>query len=132
MALWRKTLRSPIPAPSPASTSEDEITQLEEAFHDARQTVGAMGREVASIQRMMDIRGREISECAKIRELDELHRTIESLRHRVDVRDSDTIGTPSYEHERQPVPMYYGKRKDLSAFLNVFLNWACPKTSKQH
>ena len=83
------------------------MTQLEETVLDVRQTVGAMGREVASIQRMMDIRGREISECAKIRERDKLHRAIGGLRRRVDARDSEAIGTPSHEHERQPVPMYY-------------------------
>ena len=47
---------------------------------------------------MMDIRGREISKCAKIRELDEF--PIESLRRRVDARDSKAMGTPSHEDER--------------------------------
>ena len=78
------------------------------ALNDERQTVGSMSREKASIQRVMEIRGREISEFAKVRELDEPHR------HRVDTREHETVRTQSGEHERNPIPMYYGKRKDLS------------------
>jgi len=111
-------------APSPASASEDRITVLEEALNDVRQTMGSMKREMASMQRVLDIRGHEISEYAKVRELDELHRTIENLRRRIDVRDSETVGIPSQEQEKQPIPVYYGKRKDLSAFLTLFFNWA--------
>ena len=108
--------RSPVPAPSSSSTSE-------EAFDDVRQAIGSLKREMASMQRVIEIRGREISEYAKVRELDELHKTIESLRRRINVRDSEALGTPSHE-ENQPIPIYYGKRKDLSAFFTLFFNWA--------
>ena len=105
------TSRSPVSAPSPASALEDRIALLEEALNDGRQNMGSMKKEMASMQRVY-VRGREISEYVKVRELDELHRTVETLRRRIDVRDSEVVGTPSQE-EKQPIPMYYGKRKDL-------------------
>ena len=105
--------KSPAPAPSPPSASEDRFAVLEEALSDVRQSLGVLRREVASIQR----------EYVKVRELDELHRTVESLRRRIGGRDSEAVGTPSHE-EKQPIPVYYSKRKDLSAFLTLFFNWA--------
>jgi len=53
--------------------------------------MGFMKRKMASMQRVLDVRGREISEYVKVRELDELHRTIEK-RRRMDVRDSKAVG----------------------------------------
>ena len=92
--------------------------------------MGTMSRKIASIQRVLDVRGREISEYAKVRELDELLRTIETLRRRIDVRNSEALGTPSREQEKQPIPVYYGKRKDLSVFLTLFFNWAVSQNVK--
>jgi len=75
---WCKTWSTKVPSfcPQPSSTSEDRLTILEEALNDVRQTVGSMSREIASIKRVMEIRGREISDFAKVREVDELHRAI--------------------------------------------------------
>ena len=76
--------------------------------------MGILRRDMGSIHR----------EYAKVRELDGLHRIVEGLRRRIDGRDSDAIRTHTSEQERNPIPMYYGKRKDLSAFLTLFFNWA--------
>ena len=69
----------------------------------------------------MEIRGHEIRRYVKIEELEELRRSLEDVRQ---ARINEHVRTPSHEHERQPVPIYYGKGKDLSAFLNLFFNWA--------
>ena len=97
---------------------------LEEALHDVRQSMGFMKREMASIQRVLDVRGHEISEFVKVREFNELHRSLEVLKQRVSSRDSEQTRTQPGEKERNPIPMYHGKRKDLSAFLKLFFSWA--------
>lgn len=63
---------------------------------------------IASIQRVMENRGSEISEFAQIRELDELTRNFENLRHRENTRNNETSRTQS-EQEMNPILMYYGK-----------------------
>ena len=127
------TPRTPVPVPSPASASVDRLTQLEDAPQDVRRTltgrIESMDREIASAHRILEIRGHEMRGYAKIEELDELRRSLEDVRQ---ARSSEHVRTPSHEHEMQLVPMYYGKRKDLSAFLNLFATGPCPKTSKQH
>ena len=119
-----ETPRSPVPVPIPASTSEDRLTPLEDALQDVMHTltsrIESLGREIASVQRVLDTRGQESHEYAKVRELDEPHRNINNLRRRVEARDSEATRTPSHDHERQPIPAYYGKS---SAFLTLFFNW---------
>ena len=99
--------KSPAPAPSSASALDDRIAVLEEALTDVRESMGVLRREVASMQRVLDIRGREISEFIKVRE-------------------REAVGTPSKD-EKQPIPVYYGKRFLLSSSTGL-----CPKTWKQH
>ena len=120
------TPRSPVPALNPASTSEDRLTQLEDALQDVRlnshERFESINREIAGIHIVLEARGHEMKGYAKIEELDELRRRLENVRQ---ARSSEHVRTSSHDHERQqPVPMYYGKRKDLSAFLNLFLHWA--------
>ena len=66
---------------------------------------------------------------AKVEELGELGRSLENVRQ---IRGSEHARTPSLEHEMRIIPMYYDKRKALSAFVNLFFYWAVSKTSKQH
>ena len=119
--------KSPAPAPSLSPASEDKITMLEEALSDVRKTVGVLRREMTSMQRVLDVRGHEISEFVKVREFNELHRNLEVLKQRIDAGETEAVGTPSKE-DKQPIPVYHGKRKDLSAFLTLFLTGLCPKT----
>ena len=116
--------KSPAPAPSPASASDDRIAMMDEALIDVRQTVGVLKREMASMQRVLDVRGHEINEFVRVREFNELHRNLEMLKQRVDTRETEGGRTHLGEKERNPIPMYHGKRKDLSAFLTLFFNWA--------
>ena len=76
------------------------------------------------MQGVLDIRGREISEFVKVREFNELHRNLEMLKQRVDTRETEGARTHSGEKERNPIPIYHGKRKDLSAFPKLFFSWA--------
>ena len=57
--------KSPAPAPSLFPASEDEVTMLEEALSDVRHTVGVLRREMASMQRVLDVRGHEATSGAK-------------------------------------------------------------------
>jgi len=56
----------------------------------------------------------------KIEELNELLRSLRNMRQS---GGDEHVRTPPLNYERRPIPMYYGKRKDLSAFLSLFLNW---------
>ena len=64
------TPRTRVPAPDPASASVDRLTQLEDILQDVRSTltgrIESMDREIASVHRILEIRGHEIRWYAKI------------------------------------------------------------------
>ena len=70
--------RSPVPAPNPASTLEDRLTQLEDALQDVRvnthERFESINRGIAGIHRISKVRGHEIRRYVKIEELEELRK----------------------------------------------------------
>ena len=80
--------------------------------------------------RVLEARCQEIREYAKVGELNELRKSIEYLQYHMDTRD-EHVRTPSLDHERQPIPVYYGKHETWQHFF-IFPTGLCRRASRKH
>lgn len=129
--LWQRTLRrdpvvnmehqDPQPVPGTAPASVDRLALLDNGLDGISQRnipvlidmISPLDRGIARVQRILEIRGRELREYAKVGELNELRRSMEFLQRLMDIIGNETVRTPSLKCERQAIPVYNNKRKGL-------------------
>ena len=119
--------------------------RLEDSLDEARySSIPALRDRIESNRRKIERvngmignqRSTEAREYAKVEELNELRTMFEQhMRQCTGPSQREQVRTPSlpqYEYERQPIPVYSGKRNDLPHFSIWFLTGLCRRGSRQH